>query len=506
MSKRRSQVAATVVAGACGLACMSAPGIAHAGGGRLDLPTAIRVVHVGSSSFTISASGAHNARRFRLFASTTRSNLFVTNIKAAKRSHLSATPTVALKGLKYAATPYYYRLEVINGKRSRFSPAIESVGLMPAVPTGLTATATAQGTYLSWSSGPATGFQITEATDVAMTENVQTYTTSDTSATFSPPDLVDGTTYYFEVAALNGMTASASTAPVPVVPVTAVQDLRAMTYNILEDNNDDHAEGDGKIAPWSERVVAAARYVRQSDPDVIAIEEGAGWANGTKGPRQVDSLATQLGNYAVADTEIPPTQPHYHRTGVYVVYNTSTYTAVGTGNHWDLGNTRWAAYQILQNRATGARVLFVAAHLIVGRGASYDAKREAETHSLVAQANSYAQAHGDVPIAYGGDFNSDNAQSRSFNAPAVAMQAANVNDAFAVAVHKSNTQYNSANGYYRKAPADAERIDYIWASQGVAVTSWTQLLNLAKGKFVGVMPSDHNPVVADLQFPYTPST
>jgi hypothetical protein len=36
------------------------------------------------------------------------------------------------------------------------------------------------------------------------------------------------------------------------------------------------------------------------------------------------------------------------------------------------------------------------------------------------------------------------------------------------------------------------------------VTSWSQLLNLSHGEFTGVIPSDHNPVVANLEFPYQP--
>ena len=498
------RLAAVAMSAACGLAGLAVPTIAHAGTSRPELPTSVQLVRVTPSSFTVSAIGAHNAHQFRLFASTTRSNLFVRNIKAATKSHLSSSPTVALHGLKYAAEPYYYRLEVFNGQRHRFSSTIYSVGLLPAVPTDLAATVTMNGTFLTWSSGPASGFQITEATDEAMTQDVRTFTTSGMTTSFTPPDLVAGTTYYFEVAALNNDTASAPTSPVSAVPETDSQDVRVMTYNILESFDDGRAEGGGHVAPWSERVNGVVNYIRQGAPDVVAIEEGAGWAYGSKGPRQVDQVVSELGDYSLADTEIPPTEPHYLRTGVYVLYKTSEYTAIGQGDHWDLGDTRWAAYQILQNNVTGATFLMVAAHLLVGQGAAYDKKREAETTNLLSLANAYAAANGNIPIVYAGDFNSDNARRRTFNAPAVVMQGADVSDAFNVAVHKSMTKYDSANGYMRKPPKFSERLDYVWAPQGVAVTSWTQLLNLNKGKVVGVIPSDHNPVVAGVQVPYAP--
>jgi hypothetical protein len=36
----------------------------------------------------------------------------------------------------------------------------------------------------------------------------------------------------------------------------------------------------------------------------------------------------------------------------------------------------------------------------------------------------------------------------------------------------------------------------------VAVRRWEMRLNLTAGSFVGVIPSDHNPVVADVVLPY----
>ena len=84
-----------------------------------------------------------------------------------------------------------------------------------------------------------------------------------------------------------------------------------------------------------------------------------------RGPRQVDDLLKALGGaYGLARTEIPPNESHYFRVGNYVLYKRSAYTPVGSGGHWDLGKipdgrSRYAAYQVLQQRSTGARLLFV---------------------------------------------------------------------------------------------------------------------------------------------------
>ena len=45
-------------------------------------------------------------------------------------------------------------------------------------------------------------------------------------------------------------------------------------------------------------------------------------------------------------------------------------------------------------------------------------------------------------------------------------------------------------------------IDHVYAPAGVAVRRWELALTLSSGRFVGAIPSDHNPVVADVVLPY----
>ena len=42
----------------------------------------------------------------------------------------------------------------------------------------------------------------------------------------------------------------------------------------------------------------------------------------------------------------------------------------------------------------------------------------------------------------------------------------------------------------------------MYAPAGVAVRGWALALKLSDGKFVGAIPSDHNPLVADVVLPY----
>jgi endonuclease/exonuclease/phosphatase family metal-dependent hydrolase len=463
--------------------CVALPTAASAHAVRPPAPSNIRVLRVSSSSFTVSAQspGAHH---FRVFAASTRKALAMTTIsRTAAKSPLSSSPTVTIKHLAYTTAPYFYRVEAINGNRGRFSTTIGSVGLLPPAPTGLRAVPSATGGYLKWASGPVTGFEVTQATDPRMTQGLTTYLTNGPDTDFAPTGLLQGTTYYFNVRALNGATQSSASSVVSMGTSTVEQPVSVMTYNILEASNDGKTEGGQRIAPWSQRLPAAVALIRQADPDVIAIEEGSAYVGGSTTERQVDSLATALGGtYTLAYTEVPP---------------------VGTGDHWALGQNRFAAYQVLQNTRTSAEFLMVATHLDVGSGAALDNDRKAETKTMVADARAYA-ASSTLPIVYAGDFNSHSGTPGAIDGPGIAMREAGMTSAFDSAQTLTNAQYGSANQYLRTAPVNGAHIDQIFTTPGVGVTSWNLILNLTGGQFVGTMPSDHNPLVADLLIPYAP--
>jgi hypothetical protein len=236
---------------------------------------------------------------------------------------------------------------------------------------------------------------------------------------------------------------------------------------------------------------------------VISIQEGGGWAtsvHGYGGVRQVDSLKTALGStYSLSDTEIPPTQHGYARTGNYIIYNNSSYRAIGTAGHWFLDSYSTAAYQMLQNKATGATFLVVSPHARVGSGASYDRQRESETQTLVSLARAEAGGH---RIIYGGDFNSYLSRAHTYDGPGRAMRAAHIADGLQCAQSLANQTYNSANQYKRIPPRDSNSIDHVFAEPGVAINTWSELLNVSNGRLVGVIPSDHNPVVSKVSVPF----
>jgi endonuclease/exonuclease/phosphatase family metal-dependent hydrolase len=496
---------AALVAAACVAFVAAVPASATAAP-RLAKPSGGHVTAVSHSSLTVAAHRVANAHGYRLYASTTKSDLYVVNLKSKSGSRYvasAARPRLRISGLKFTTARYYYRFAATAGSKVRHS-GIGSVRLRPSTPTNLHITNDSTGTYLTWSSGAATGFAIAQGTDPDLKRDRRNYTIRGQGTQFTPPGLIKGTTYYFRVRAKYGSTVSYSTTQVSATVATSQQPVTVMTYNVLHSQADGTVQGGQTVASWStQREPGVVGFIRQANPDVISIQEGGGWVTsvqGFGGTRQVDTLAAALApDYSLASTEIPPSEHGYFRTGNYILFRNSSYVAVGAGGHWFLDNSTTAAYQMLQNTATGAVFLFVAPHLMVGQGASYDLARENETRTLVQLAQ--AQAAGQR-IIYAGDFNSYLSRTHQHDGPGLVMRTAGAADGLLTAPSLANQTFNSANQYLRTPPQDSASIDHIFAEPGVSFRSWTELLNVSDGQLVGVIPSDHNPVVSAVTVPY----
>jgi endonuclease/exonuclease/phosphatase family metal-dependent hydrolase len=505
MARRRRSAAVAVAVLACAAAYLTPMGTAAASGYPAP-PTGVHLVSVASTSITVSADRAANVTRYKVFVSTVKNDLYVDSLATSRstRSVASSThPEVTVSGLKYAAVPYYYRYATTNYPHMRVS-TIRTISLRPAVPGSVQAVSGSKGVYLTWSSVPATGFSVAQATNPAMTTDRRDFTLRGGTHQFTPYGLTNAMTYYFRVRALNGTTKSAYSTQVSADAAMSQQPVRVMTYNVLALGADGTAPRGEVISPWNTaRRPAAASLVERGNPDVLAVEEGADWTHGYLSPRQVDSLRSTLGStYSLAPTEIPPGQPGYFWVGNYIIYRNTTYTTVGSGGNFSIGDGLHAVWQVLKNRATGATFLMVAAHLRAGKGDSYDRLRLTQTQNVLNGARDIAARKGNVPIVYAGDFNSYLSSYHPFDAPSRIMLAAHVNEAYYVAQSRTNARYNSCNLYQRIPPQGLGSIDRIFGEPGVAMRSWYELLDVTDGHFAGVIPSDHNPVMADLSVSY----
>ncbi|HVT63921.1 MAG TPA: hypothetical protein VHD81_02080 [Mycobacteriales bacterium] len=465
----------------------------------------LKVVSVGHTSFTVEVSGTGG--RFKLYAAHTIKGVSVVNFGSAESSKWTHSKHVTITGLKYSTDPYYYRLIAEAGGHHAYSAIDGPVGLAPSKPTNLALSTPSGAISLKWDSKAATGYQIVQATDAQLSQGRKIYTMHGPDQQFTPLGLTPGTTYFFAVRARNLTSHSGWSSAVSGTAASKEQSLSTVTYNIREAVHDNEPDGSNHGAPWSARKGPAAALLRSAMPDVIAIQEGASFVDGSTTERQADSLTDQLGApYKLARTEIPPTEKHYFRTGDYIIYNSNRLAPIGNGDHWDLGHAslgtqHWAAYQEFQVIGSGAQFAFVAFHLIQKNDnpATDDVARQDQATSMFQQAHTKFP---NVPIVYGGDTNSALEGKHVVDSARVAARAFGIDDAFDAAQSRHNTKYNSANGYNEKPPAFSDDIDAILTEPGVGVSTWDELLNLSHGKFVTPIPSDHNPVVAGVEIPY----
>jgi endonuclease/exonuclease/phosphatase family metal-dependent hydrolase len=494
-SLRTAVVGTTVLVATAGLV---APTAAEAAPRTPFKPTAVRLAASGSSSFTVTAARSRYAKQYRVFTSTTKGSLALAKISRVRRSAATTQPRVTIGGLPYTSAPYYYRLQAINGGKVRYSD-VYAAYLRPDAPTALRISGRAKtGLSLSWGGRAAGRYIITQATNPSLTANVHRYSSSSLSRTFTPYDLRRGTRYWFQVRAYSGTVGSSASNVVSAVAPAAGLNVRVMTYNLLHDTPQGRRAG---VAPWTQRRPGALALINKVNPDVLALQEANDWIRAVKGPRVVDDLRNRLGagKYTLAHTEITPGQRGWMRTGRYLLYRTSAYRAAAAGGHWTLAKDRYAAYQLLQSRRTGARFLAVSVHLEPGAGRTIDLRRKAQTERLLSLVRSY-RARYDVPVVYLGDFNSH--QKNVVDGPGLAFRATGHADADEVAQVRVNRQYNSANQYKRTPMAGGYDVDHVYVPAGVAVRRWEIVMNLSHGRFVGAIPSDHNPLAADVVLPY----
>ncbi len=475
-------------------------------------PTGIHVTAVTGSSFTVSMNRAANTKYYRVYASTVHSDVFYANLKAGRHPSTlhwgtSSSPRVTVSGLPYTTKPYYWRVETFAGSAQSYGAGIYERGLRPSHPTGLTVhTSAVGGTYLTWNAGGATGFTVQRSLNSTFTSGVGTFRIRGSNHQFTPYSLAAGRRYYFRISALNVNTYSSWATPTSGVKAKPEQKIKVMTYNILQAISDGDRRVGGTIAPWSQRRPAAASLVKSTNPDVFAVEEGWPWIGAESAHvRQVDSLRSALvgigAHYNVAHTEITWPNKGWHRYGNYIMYNYDRYTAIsGRAGLFQLPGPNYAPYVELQNKSTGAKFLFVGAHLTASVGRTYDSQRGTQTASLISQASSKASSWG-VPVIYSGDFNS-NPKQNAYDGPNVAMNSKLIADARLVAQARYNERFDSMNELMRTPNPYSLFIDYVYVPPGVSATSWGMSMRYSNGRMVGVFPSDHNPIWAWVRIPY----
>jgi endonuclease/exonuclease/phosphatase family metal-dependent hydrolase len=473
-------------------------------------PTDVHVSASSTSSFTVTANRAAHARRYVLFASQSKNDVVYSSLTKA-RSHRaevsSAAPHLTIRNLKYTTATYYYRVEAKNGPRANYTP-IHEAHLAPAVPKHLQVvhpTPGHTGLALTWNVQNALGFKVVRATDPQLHGHRHVYTLAGNATQFTPYGLAKGTTYYFRVRATNGTSASAYAPLVSGVFDGNELQVKVLAWNVLHMQFDGTKESGQTISPWSKRLRVVTSMIKAADPDIISIEEASDWYNEPRHIRQIDTLAGTLkGTYTLVSADGANGKPN-PRTGNYIFYRTNVYRPLGSPGRWTISHLNWVTHQTLINVATGAKFLFASVHLSHGTNA-VDAKRGRETRTMLADAHALVSGKGidaGLPVVYAGDFNSySGPDPANLDTPEQLLRGAHIADSLVGAQSRVDTQYGSVNNYTRVPSHSGRIIDHVFGAAGVAMRTWRQIMNLQHGRWPGVVPSDHNPVMAGISIQY----
>ncbi|MCA0308467.1 MAG: fibronectin type III domain-containing protein [Actinobacteria bacterium] len=280
--------------------------------------------------------------------------------------------------------------------------------------------------------------------------------------------------------------------------------LRVGSYNILCENC-----SAGK-ATWAKRRGPLVAQIRAEDLDVLGVQEASiGGIPG--GGTQYMDLIRRLGS--------PYKLTEYRRSAspdVRTIYNSDRLKLIkqGTIALPRGASKRFLGWAIFEQKSTGKRFFFSNTHLEPNDGRKGWTARKRQANAIVAAT---ARLRDGLPVIAVGDYASTKWEKWG-NAPYDVMQRAGYLDPLGNAYrsHNSapgafvekriNTSYASLNMYKRKArnfPGDVNgsNTDYIFMTK-MRVSEYEVVVRVdSAGRFIGVIPSDHNLIRATAYLP-----
>jgi endonuclease/exonuclease/phosphatase family metal-dependent hydrolase len=321
---------------------------------------------------------------------------------------------------------------------------------------------------------------------------------------------LDRTTAYYLSARIvwdSGGAASAWSEPITVSTVAAVP-LRVGSFNI-------HNAGLHDGPSWASRRKAVANTIAGQEVAVVGLQE-ANWTN-VPGRRvsQYRDVLNLLGSRWRVTTTVGNSGPEGDR----IIYDSSVVTMLRqgyeklAGTHRS-GNWRYVAWAEFRLNSTGQRFFFTNTHFLVGKDKkSWTIRRNSALQlvRLIKKKNT-----DEVPTIIVGDFNSHKFTTPS-NAPHQIITAAGYVDPLdniddwrstterGIAEKRINAALYTANEYKRKALRNwyttGVTIDQIYVSP-MRVAEWETVAHIdSAGRFIGVIPSDHNMIRATVYLP-----
>ncbi len=286
--------------------------------------------------------------------------------------------------------------------------------------------------------------------------------------------------------------------------------LRLMSFNIL--TSDPVIFTRNPRVPHDELVFSArapriASMIQNADPDVVALQENFG------DPMPYDLLSGRLPGY----TWVKPAEQ------VSLLVRTSRFTVVETG-YRDLHATEkgFLSWARVRDATTGGDLCLFDVHLRAGRGRVEARIRSAEVVTMRAILARLNPGH-TLPAVVMGDLNTSSTEQRAlFRDPVVNLGRDGLVDAATVAgedasnVPDADTPHGfeatiAGRTYPKVVRRTGLRFDFIFVPKAWGVKSFAVLTGptvtrtVVSGhrlyRWVGIVPSDHSPVVAQIEFP-----
>jgi endonuclease/exonuclease/phosphatase family metal-dependent hydrolase len=502
-------------------------------------PTGLTAVSRSRSAIAVTWSAVKGAPKYRIQLSRSSS------MKDATYKRFTGT-RAELTGLR-ADTTYYVKVRVITKDGGNLSPYSKAIKVRTRTsgsyrylsPANLHSTGTSPSSIgLAWSArGSGIRYRVQYARSSSMSG---AHYVRITPASLALEKLRASTTYWLKVRVIDASGKNLSEYS-PAIKVTTLkaasgnQPLRVGSYNVKCSNC---FAGLPNELGWSGRRTAVVATIKAANLDVVGLQEaGQAWLKDAAGKAvnesQFEDLMARLGspwkltntkrNNCVKDTT--PTNCVWAdkgaSKGTKILYNSNRIEVLSSGSKRlsylsSEVNERYVAWAVLRQRSTGAKFFFADAHLEpaadeAGSTANYQLRRK-QAGDVVATIKAKNTAK--LPVILVGDFNSHKWTVPS-NGPYDVFVKAGYADPLgntyksttsapgATVGHRIRTYLNSFNGFARTAPAhptwvNGTYIDYILTSK-LRVSEFETVANLdSAGRFVGVIPSDHNLIRATI--------
>jgi endonuclease/exonuclease/phosphatase family metal-dependent hydrolase len=323
--------------------------------------------------------------------------------------------------------------------------------------------------------------------------------------------------------------------PTPVIPTGRDTDLRIATFNIRTINLDSKLHPEQRWRHRADRVAsfllgsATSRNAATTPPDVIAVQEAnQSYARfAASCTNQFIDLRNRLNASGVRHYEATSLAPGAS-IGTRILFDTARLRLERAGSVplAPPGTTHpHLAWAVFQDRTGGQRFFFGSVHLVPHENDGSNALRDAEWDRLVAVLSDPALTEG-LPVVLGGDLNSPRSGAGANTSALTHLQqmaTAGFGDLLlgdhdpgdrtltvdqARAGTTTNADCKSLNSFrVAQRCADdpsliGQQIDYLFASNDLAATSWEQVLDLdPAGNWLGTIPSDHNLLRATVTLP-----